>query len=181
MTVKENHPTLRATIELLLNSEVTKQVKVERVEEREIGHGRIERRELVASSVLAGRTQFAGLSQIFRIERERTHKKTGKREIEVVHGISDLTAKQAGPKPLLAFNRGHWGIENRLHHVRDVTFDEDRSRVRNGTVAQVMAAIRNTAIGLMRLAGQENIAAATRYYAARPGEALTLLGALPDF
>jgi predicted transposase YbfD/YdcC len=181
MTVKENHPILRATIELMLHSEVTARVTVRRVVERDGGHGRIERRELVCSEVMAGQTQFAGLAQIFRLERERTNKKTGKRQVEVIHGITDLTEKQAGPKRLLGLNRGHWGIENRSHHVRDVTYDEDRSRVRIGAVAQVMAAIRNTAIGLMRLAGHENIAAATRYYAARPDEALALLKALPDF
>jgi predicted transposase YbfD/YdcC len=181
MTVKENHPTLRATIELLLNSEMTKRVKVARVTEREVGHGRIERRTLVCSEVLAGKTEFAGLAQIFRIERERTEKKTGKRTVEVVYGITDLTAKQAGPKRLLRLNRGHWGIENRSHYVRDVTFDEDRSRVRIGTVAQVMAAIRNTAIGLMRRAGQQNIAAATRHYAAQPYAAVALLGLSLDF
>lgn len=181
MTVKENHPTLRATIELLLNSEVTRRVTVRRVVERDAGHGRIERRELVCSDVLAGQTQFAGLAQIFRIERQRTEKKTGKRQVEVVHGITDLTVKQVGPKRLLRLNRGHWGIENRSHHVRDVTYDEDRSRVRIGAVAQTMAAIRNTAIGLLRLAGKPSIAAATRYYAARPREALALIGARSDF
>jgi predicted transposase YbfD/YdcC len=181
MTVKENHPTLRATIELLLSSEVTARVEVRRVVETEVGHGRIERRELICSEILAGQTEFAGLAQIYRIRRERTNKKTGKRQVEVVHGITDLGAKRAGPKRLLALNRGHWGIENRSHHVRDVTFDEDRSRVRIGGVAQVLAAIRNTAIGLMRLAGQPNIAAATRFYAARPAEAVALLKALPDF
>lgn len=181
MTVKENHPTLRATIELLLNSEVTSRVKVRRVVEREVGHGRIERRELICSDVMAGETEFAGLAQIFRIQRERTQKKTGKRTVEVVHGITDLTAQQAGAKRLLQLNRGHWGIENRSHHVRDVTYDEDRSRVRIGGVAQVMAAIRNTAIGLMRLAGKQNMAAATRYYAAQPAQALALMGCPPDF
>ena len=181
MTVKENHPTLCATIELLLNSEVTKRVKVERVTEREVGHGRIERRTLVCSEVLAGKTQIPGLAQIFRIERERTEKKTGKRTVEVVHGITDLTAQQADARRLLRLNRGHWGIENRSHYVRDVTFDEDRSRVRIGAVAQVMAAIRNTAIGLMRLHGQQNIAAATRRYAAQPYEAVALLGLSLDF
>lgn len=181
MTVKENHPTLRATIELLLNSAVTARVTVRRGVERAVGHGRIERRTLVCSEVMAGETEFAGLAQIYRIERERTEKKTGKRTVEVVHGISDLTAKQAGPRGLLRLNRGHWGIENRSHHVRDVTFGEDRSQVRIGAVAQVMAALRNTAIGLMRLAGQKSIATATRYYAARPLEALVLIGARPDF
>lgn len=58
----------------------------------------------------------------------------------------------------------------------DVTFDEDRSQVQNGSVAQMLAALRNVAIGLMRGAGQQNIAAATRYYAARPWEALALIG-----
>jgi predicted transposase YbfD/YdcC len=181
MTVKENHPILCATIELLLSSEVTARVAVRRAMEAEVGHGRIERRELICSEILAGQTEFAGLAQIYRIERTRTNKKTGKQQVEVVHGITDLPAKRAGPQQLLALNRGHWGIENRSHHVRDVTYDEDRSRVRIGGVAQVLAALRNTAIGLMRLAGQPNIAAATRYYAARPAEAVALLHTLPDF
>jgi predicted transposase YbfD/YdcC len=181
MTVKENHPTLCATIEMLLNSEVTARVKVRRVVEQEVGHGRIERRALTCSDVMAGKTEFAGLAQIFRIEREKTDKKTGKQTVEVVHGISDLTAKEAGAKRLLRLNRGHWGIENRSHYVRDVTFDEDRSRVRIGAVAQVMAAIRNTAIGLIRIAGRPSIAPATRYYAARPFEAVALLGLPTDF
>jgi hypothetical protein len=60
--------------------------------------------------------------------------------------------------------------------VRDVTYGEDKSQVRDGRVAQVMAALRNVAIGLMRRAGQKNIAAGTRYYAARPWDALALIG-----
>jgi hypothetical protein len=48
---------------------------------------------------------------------------------ETVYGITSLTTYQANPADILAFNRGHWGIENREHHVRDVTFDEDRSQV----------------------------------------------------
>jgi predicted transposase YbfD/YdcC len=181
MTVKENHPTLCAKIELLLNSSVTAYVKVERVAERSVGHGRIERRTLVCSEILAGKTEFAGLAQIFWIKREKTDKKTRKKTVEVVHGITDLTAQQADARRLLRLNRGHWGIENRSHYVRDVTFDEDRSRVRIGAVAQVMAAIRNTAIGLMRIIGENNIAAATRRYAARPFEAVALLGLSLDF
>jgi len=77
--------------------------------------------------------------------------------------------------------RGHWRIENQSHYVRDVTYGEDRSQVRSGTIAQVMAAVRNTAIGLMRRAGKTNIAAATRYYRAQPKEALALLGITADF
>jgi predicted transposase YbfD/YdcC len=116
------------------------------------------------------------LAYIFRIERESTEKKTGKRMVEVVREITDLTAQQADAHRLLHLNRGHWGIENRSHYVRDMTLDEDRSRVRIGAVAQVMAAIRNAALVLMRLNREKNIAAATRRYAARPYKAVALLG-----
>lgn len=47
--------------------------------------------------------------------------------------------------------RGHWSIENKVHWVRDVTYDEDRSQTRTGTGPQVMAALRNAAIGAPRL------------------------------
>jgi hypothetical protein len=63
-----------------------------------------------------------------------------------------------------------------LGDVRDVTFQEDRSQVRKGSIPQVMAALRNTCIGLMRLAGYSNIASACRYHAVRPEAALALLG-----
>jgi hypothetical protein len=76
--------------------------------------------------------------------------------------ITSLTTEQASPRELLRLIRGHWGIENRVHWVRDVTFDEDRSQVRVGAGPQVMAALRNTALGLLRLKGVRNIAAATR-------------------
>ena len=77
---------------------------------------------------------------------------------------------------LLALVRGHWYIENQSHWVRDVTFDEDRSQVRCGNIPQVMAALRNTVIGLMRWAGYTNIAAACRRFAAQPALALELIG-----
>jgi len=67
-------------------------------------------------------------------------------------------------------------IENQSHWVRDVTFDEDRSQVRCGNILQVMAALRNTAIGLLRYAGYSNIAAAGRRLAAQPLQALALIG-----
>jgi predicted transposase YbfD/YdcC len=176
MVVKENHPRLRATLEMLLDSPVSTRVPMQRVVTRECGHGRIERRELRCSAVLAGKTKFPGLQQIYRLERERVTKKTGKREVEVEYGISSLSAAEAGPRTLLQLRRGEWKIENQSHHVRDVTYDEDQSQARCGSIPQVLAALRNVAIGLMRGAGKRNIAAATRYYAARPWEALALVG-----
>ncbi len=77
---------------------------------------------------------------------------------------------------MLALNRGHWGIENRLHWVRDVTFDEDRSQVRTGAGPQVMASLRNLAITVLRLAGCTSIAAALRHCARQVTRPLRLLG-----
>ena len=76
----------------------------------------------------------------------------------------------------MALVRGQWQIENQSHWVRDVTFDEDRSQVRCGNIPQVMAALRNTVVGLMRWAGYTNMAAACRHFAAQPQAALHLIG-----
>ena len=76
---------------------------------------------------------------------------------------------------MLALARGHWGIENRLHYVRDVTLGEDACRVRSDAAPQVLAALRNVVLTLLRAAGHTNIAAALRAIAWR-GSALALLG-----
>lgn len=88
--------------------------------------------------------------------------------MEVVYGITSLRPERATPGQLLELVRGHWRIENKSHWVRDVTFDEDRSQVRGGNIPQIMATLRNTAIGLLRWAGYLNIAKAGRQLAAQP-------------
>jgi hypothetical protein len=102
--------------------------------------------------------------------------KTGEERVEVVYGVTSLRPERVTPGQLLAFVRGHWHIENKSHWVRDVTFDEDRSQVRCGNIPHVMAALRNTTIGLLRWAGHTNIAAACRWLAAQPAQALALIG-----
>jgi predicted transposase YbfD/YdcC len=77
----------------------------------------------------------------------------GKTTTEIVHAITSLTAQQASPDQLLALSRGHWAIENSLHHVRDVACREDQARTRAGNGPQVLAAFRNTAITLLRRLG----------------------------
>ena len=121
-----------------------------------------------------------GARQVFRVERRRLCLKTGAIDTEIILGITSLAAEEARPRQLLALLRAHWHIENKAHWVRDVTLDEDRSQVRAGAIPEVRAALRNTAIGLLRLTGATNIAAATRYYAALPYEALILLGIVPN-
>ena len=94
----------------------------------------------------------------------------------MVYGVTSLHPERATPERLLELVRGHWQIENKSHWVRDVTFDADRSQVRCGSIPQVMVALRNTAIGLLRWAGHTNIAAACRRLAAQPVQALALIG-----
>lgn len=178
MMAKENQPGLCQGIAGLLATppHVPGATPLHTAQTTDRGHGRRERRRLVARVLLPGDSDWPGARQIFRIERQRIEQKTGAINTETTYGITSLAADEASPRQLLALLRGHWSIENRVHWVRDVTFDEDRSQVRTGAIPQVMAAVRSTALGLLRASGATNIAAATRYYAARPSEALTLLG-----
>lgn len=84
--------------------------------------------------------------------------------------------QKARPAQLAAWIRRHWHIENQIHWVRDVTYDEDRSQIRTGTGPEVMAALRNAAIGALRITGVTNIAAANRHHAATAPRPLALLG-----
>jgi len=118
------------------------------------------------TSSLAGYlgSDWPGSQQVFRLTRERTIK--GKTETEVVFGITSLLPERAGVKGLLGLTRGHWGIENGLHGVRDGTLREDASRIRKGSGPEVMAALRNIVIFLFKRFGHKSAAAATRHYCA---------------
>jgi hypothetical protein len=94
----------------------------------------------------------------------------------VVAGVTSLAPERADAARLLVLVHGQWHIENQSHWVRDMTFDEDRSQVRCGNIPQVLAALRNTVIGLMHWAGYTNMAAACRRFAAQPRAALHLIG-----
>lgn len=110
---------------------------------------------------------------MFRLERVRTVGDAT--TTEVIYGITSLTRAQADAGQLLALTRDHWGIENRLHYVRDETFGEDRCRVRTGAAPQLLAAVRNAAIYLLEGVPAASKAAATRRFAAHPQEALPLI------
>jgi predicted transposase YbfD/YdcC len=83
-----------------------------------------------------------------------------------------LSVTQASPARLAAIIRGHWGIQDRLHWVRDLDFDEDRSQIRTASGPQIMASLRSLAIAILRLTGATCIAAALRYHARRPSRPL---------
>ncbi len=152
-------------------------------------HGRRERRTLWAishpgvlrwlGSTGTHRTPWPHARQLCRLERHRTPVRrgvpVGPPTVEVAYFVTSLPPERADAAALLRYQRGHWGIENRLHHVRDVTFDEDRSTVRSGAAPQALAACRNLAIALLRRAGLPNIAAGLRTYAGRPDAPIHLV------
>lgn len=128
------------------------------------------------STRLAGYPSWPGLAQVCR--RERTTVRGGKRTVEVDYAISSLTRQRADAAAVQRFWRGHWGIENRVHYIRDVAFGEDHCRVRKGSAPQILAAVRNAAINLLRQWGCKNIAAALRQHAYQPRQLLAKLGLL---
>ena len=176
MLVKGNQPDLLADIRLLFQERQVVAETLTATETVDLGHGRIEVRRLTASNALVDYLDWPGLQQVFEIERTVTCKRTGQTRREIVYGITSLPPQRADANRLLSLVRRHWTIENRSHWVRDVTYDEDRSQVRCGSIPQVMAALRNLVIGLMRTAGETNIAAAGRRFAAQPWAALALIG-----
>lgn len=180
MLVKGNQPDLLGQVELAFAEppEDDPQPTVETVNR---GHGRIERRRLTLSRALHSYSDWPGLDLAFRLDRTVVQRKTGTIQAETVYGVTSLAPRQVDPdttdaRRLLRLNRQHWRIENWSHWVRDVTFDEDRSQVREGSTPQMMAAFRNLAIGLIRVGGETNIAAACRRFAAQPRAALALIG-----
>jgi predicted transposase YbfD/YdcC len=165
-TVKRNQPGLHAQLASL----PWRQVPVAD-DTRERGHGRDERRTLKITAVAAG-LAFPHAAQAIRIVRRRRLGGRKKWSRETVYAITSLTAIQASPAQLAAIIRGHWGIEDRLHWVRDLDFDEDRSQVRTASGPRVMATLRNLALTILRLTGHASIAAALRHHARRPGRPL---------
>lgn len=167
LTVKGNQPVLRAQLKALPWKDVPATSSVTS------SHARRIRRTLKAVQAPAW-IDFPGAAQVIQLRRSHTTK--GRKHVEVIYAICSLSMTQAPPATLAAWIQGHWCIENQLHWVRDVTFDEDRHQLRSGHGPHVMATLRNTAISLLRLSGHTNIAAGLRHHSRdsrRPIDLLT--------
>jgi predicted transposase YbfD/YdcC len=166
MTVKGNMPTLYRQLKKL------PWTRIPAVSSVSTGHGRRARRTIKVALAPAW-IGFDSAAQVAQLRRTVTSK--GKKTVEVVYLIT--SDPDAGPAALAAWVRGHWEIENKLHWVRDVTYQEDKSLVRTGNAPRVMATLRSLAISLLRLDGHANIAAANRHHARDPQRTLNLLQA----
>ena len=107
---------------------------------------------------------------------ERTVRTAKELRTEMAYAITSLSPARAKPEQLLKIWRGHWGIENRSHYVRDVTFGEDACRVRSGDAPQILAALRNATISLLHTRYFKNIAAALRNFSWQPKKAAQIIG-----
>jgi Transposase DDE domain len=141
---------------------------------REKGHGRIEKRTVETTPLLTLGSKWTGLKQGLRMTRERTV--GGKKTVEVVYGITSLSAERAPAAALLVFLRDHWQIENGLHYVRDVTLGEDACRVRSGAAPQVLAALRNAVVHLLVAVKAESRPEALELLQVNPDTARKLIG-----
>ncbi len=166
MTVKANMPTLYRQLRKL------PWARVPSVSSESTGHGRRARRtiKVVLAPAWIG---FEGAAQVAQLRRTVTKK--GKKTAGVVYLIT--SDRSASPETLAAWVRRHWHTGNKLHWVRDVTYQEDKSLVRTGNAPRVMASLRSLAISILRLDGHENIAAANRHHARDPQRTLKLLQA----
>lgn len=114
----------------------------------EKNHGRIETRKCWAISNvdwIGKHRNWSNLKTIAMIEAKR----------ETNQGITSdrryyISSLEADSKKILAASRAHWGIENSLHWVLDMTFNEDRSRIRKDYGAQNFALLRKAALNLLK-------------------------------
>ena len=136
--------------------------------------GRQEHRRLQASTRLAATSDWPHLEQVCRLV--RTTRRGGVETIEIDYAITSVPRKQADAAQLLAWWRGHWGIENRSHYVRDVTLHEDACKICKGDAPQNLAALRNAIVSMLRLEGHANIAAALRKCAWKTQRVFAMLG-----
>ncbi len=140
---------------------------------RDRGHGREEVRELQVATVTD--LLFPHARQVLRIRRKRRKLGAKRWRIQTVYAVTDLPAHHVGPAELAGWARGQWIIENRVHWIRDVTFDEDRHQARTGGIPAVLAVVRDIVRATLRLRGWANTAAGRRAHT-YPETALTLHG-----
>ena len=181
-TVKDNQPTLRADIEKLFEPDVSlvKGFSSGPTDERRAqtvnkGHGRIETRTLTVTSQLQETSDWPYLAQVFRLERVARLTARGVTRQETVYGLTSLSATQASPERLSQLVRTHWQIENGLHYRRDVTLQEDATRMKSWPAARVLALVNNLVLTLLVRTGYRSLPHACRHYDAHPDAAIQLL------
>jgi len=142
----------------------------------EKGHGRLETRTLTCGAAHIEDVDWPDVQQVVRRECERVVLKSGKYSREVSYGLVSMRPEEAGAASIERLWRGHWTIENPVHHVRDVTFGEDAGHAAQGTTAHTLAALRNGLLTVFRSANWRSIPDALAHYGASVTRVFTLIG-----
>jgi predicted transposase YbfD/YdcC len=173
--IKDNNPTVRRDLQEFFEDEGIDRKEFQSHKEVTKGHGRLEVREIWTSTQMNEwfENEWAGIAQVYRIR--RTVQAKGEQREEIVYGITNVPRNKADAKRLLALNRKHWHVENRLHYRRDVTLGEDASQVRSQGAPEVLAALNGGLLALLDFQGVKNVAKQMRHFCAQPREALQLL------
>ena len=153
MPVKANQKTLMEDIELFFRDRNPQQPDSRQTSPKP-DHGRFETRAIWTTTALSHYLNFPHVGQAFCIERRRTEVKTGKHEGEVVYGVTSHTPDTADARQILAFNRGHWTIENACHYILDTCWREDHACIRTGYGPENITRLRRFAIGLIKAHGR---------------------------
>jgi hypothetical protein len=172
---KDNQPGVRQDLEDFFEDPDPDHQEWEYYKKAQKGHGRLEVREIWASTQMNEwfQEQWSGIAQVFKIRRPV---KGGEKEREeIIYGFTNLPRKKANSRRLLELNQKHWFIENRLHYRRDVTLGEDACQVRINGAPQTLAALNGGLLALMDWLCVTNVAARMRHYCAHPEEALQML------
>jgi predicted transposase YbfD/YdcC len=182
--VKENQLALYKSIQQLFAPESPKpgfgKIQTDFLAAQKVnkGHGRLEIRRITTSEMLNAYSTWPGLAQVYRLEREFHWFRSGRllrTSSQVEFGISSLARPNGSPARLLQIRRAHWGIETKLFYRRDVTFQEDATRMTVREMGKVMASLNNLVIALIQQAHWQNSAQARRYYAGHLAQAFSLL------
>ncbi len=182
--VKENQLALYKNIQQLFAPEYPKpgfgKIQTDFLSAQKVnkGHGRLETRIITTSEMLNPYSTWPGLAQVYRLERHFQWFRSGHcyhTSSQVEFGITSLSRPTWTPARLLKIRRAHWGIETKLFYRRDVTFQEDATRMTVGNMGKVMASLNNLVIALLQQARWQNSAQARRYFAAHLAQAFSLL------
>jgi predicted transposase YbfD/YdcC len=175
LLVKHNQPTFYEDLSFFIRDPPRDCLDWRTAHSSTKGHGRLEHRLLWAWSELNDflARDWYGVGQVFCLRRRVEH--ALKCTQEIVYGMTSLTPKQADPSRLLQLNQERWAIENRLHHRRDVTLQEDACQVRKGSAPHVLAVLNSFVLALFDFCQVSNVKQSMRCLDAHPLQALRLL------
>ncbi len=137
--------------------------------------GALEERTLTASRGLNNDLDWPYLGQVFEIKGETNICNRGLPRSQTAYAITLQLVEKAKAETLLEINQAHWGIEEGVHYRRDVTFGEDRCRMKSKMAAEALSVLNNLAIRLICQAGWAKAAQARRHYDANIGKAIRLI------